>query len=92
MSHAILELSFTKTLDAVCEAASTGNTLYVRDADGSLVCRGWFSRLFERNLHVADLTNIVGRVEEAFAATERTIELHLDPVYARASARWLQRP
>lgn len=82
MSLAILDLSFTKTLDAICESATSGNNLYISGSDDSLVCRSWFCHFFERQLRVADLADIIRRVDDALASTERTIELHTDPVYA----------
>lgn len=84
MSLAILDLSFTKTLDAICESATSGNNLYVSGSDDSLVSRSWFCHFFERQLRIADLGDIIRRVEEALASTERTIELHTDPVYAQS--------
>lgn len=92
VNFAILDLSATHTLNAICEAATTGKSFYIDKRDDSLVCDTWFPALFDQKLRVADLSAIIKRVDDALTCSERMIELHAgqaayeQSVYRLASA------
>jgi L-ascorbate metabolism protein UlaG (beta-lactamase superfamily) len=85
----IYDCSFTKTFNAVVQAATTGNKLYVNNEDGSLYCSHWLPAAFTRNITVADITTVISKLDEAFSLTEQMLSIHSNRTKDEEINKWV---
>ncbi len=84
----IFDCAFTKTFDAVFEAAATTTTLYVDQKDESLCCSDWLSAAFTRKISVADIQTVTEKLDKAFSYAEHMLEIQPEQVDVKEVNNW----
>lgn len=85
----IFDCTFTKTFDAICEAADTSNGLYIDQNDGSLLCMDWLSAAFTSNIAKADYSKTIATLDSAFTVAQHLLEVHSTQIHIPEIHGWV---